>query len=277
MAVGGSGSAEPSECAPRRSASPAGPLPRACTNAPFSRIVAVRRVPKTLAAALVALVLAVGVVACGGGDDSDSTATEAAGQRQSQADDASQGENQSNESGSGKGDSSSDSDGEGQSSGGDASDFVPKRHSDSGGGAEKFKVKGGDNSVQEFGQEADTAEFDAAAVALHNFLDARAESNWAAACQYMSSSVIESFEKLAAQAKGVDDTSCGAILEALTNPAAKQSMKEEAAKANVGSLRIEDEQAFVIYTGIDGTIMAMPMVNEDGTWKVGSLAGTPLS
>jgi hypothetical protein len=54
-------------------------------------------------------------------------------------------------------------------------------------------------------------------------------------------------------------------------------MKAEAEKANIGSLRIEGEQAFVIYTGIDGTVLAMPMANEGGDWKVASLAGTPLS
>lgn len=231
-----------------------------------------RRVPKTLAAALVALLLAVGVTACGEGDDSDSTANEAAGQQQSQADGGFQGDDGSGDSDS----SSSASDGESQS-GGDASDFAPKKHDDAGGGAEQFKVKGGDNSVQEFGEEADSEDFDDAAAALHNFLDARAEGNSAAACQYMSKAMIESFEKLTEQAKQTDDTSCGEILENLTNPAAAQSMKEEAAKANVGSLRIDDEQAFVIYTGIDGTILAMPMANEDGDWKVASLAGTPLS
>jgi hypothetical protein len=237
----------------------------------------VRRVPKTLAAALVAFLLGMGVAACGGGDDSDST-TEAAGQQQSQADTTSQ-DAGGKEDGSGDSDSSSGNsdDDESQSGGGDASDFTPKKHKDTGGGAEQFKVKGGDNSVQEFGEEADPEEFDEAAVALHKFLDARAEGNWAAACRYMSTTVIESFEKLAAQAKQIEDTSCGGILEKLTNPAAKRSMKEEAAKADVGSLRIEDERAFLIYTGIDGTVLAMPMANEDGDWKVASLAGTPLS
>ncbi len=219
----------------------------------------------------IALLLAIGVAACGGGDDSDSTATEAATQQaQDKArDDASQG----GKSGSGAGDPNG-----GAAQGGpDASDFVPKQHSDSGGGSEQFRVKGGDNSVQEFGEEADADEFDAAAVALHNFLDARAEGNWAAACEYVSKPVTESFEKLAAQAKQFDETSCGGILEKLTNPAAAQALKEEAAKANVGSLRVEGDRSFVIYTGIDGTVLAMPMANEDGDWKVASLAGTPLS
>ena len=157
------------------------------------------------------------------------------------------------------------------------SEFVPKHHHDSGGGSPQFKVEGGDNSVQEFGEEADTSELAAAAAALHNFLDARAEGNWAAACDYMSKATVESFEKLAAQAKESGDTSCGAILEKLINPAAEQSMKAEAEKADVGSLRTEDERAFLIYTGAEGTVLAMPMADEGGDWKVASLAGTPLS
>lgn len=226
-----------------------------------------RRVSKTLAAALVALLLAFGVAACGGGDDSDST-TEAAGQQQSQSDGASQGgEADSGESDSSSGDSAD------SESGGDAGES----HNDSGGGSAQFKVKGGDNSVQEFGEEADAEEFDAAAVALHDFLDARAEGDWDAACEYVASSVTEAFEKLAEQAKQIEGTSCSDILENLTNPAAIPLFKEEAAKANVGSLRVEDEKAFVIYTGTKGTVMAIPMANEDGDWKVASLAGTPLS
>lgn len=249
-------------------------MPKTGDSLEFTRV---KGVSMGLAAVFLAIVLAIGVAACGGGDDSDST-TEAAGAQQSQSDNASQGAGQGNGNASGGSNSSSGGSADGESqSGGDASDFTPKKHNDSGGGAEQFKVKGGDNSVQEFGEEADTEEFDAAAVALHNFLDARAEGNWAAACQYMSKSVIESFEKLATRAKQIEDTSCGGILEKLTNPAAAQPMREEAAKANVGSLRIEDERAFVIYTGIDGTVMAMSMANEDGDWKVASLAGTPLS
>jgi len=54
-------------------------------------------------------------------------------------------------------------------------------------------------------------------------------------------------------------------------------MKEEAQKADLGSLRIEGDRAFVIYSGPGKTILAMPMANEEGAWKVASLAGTPLN
>lgn len=227
-----------------------------------------------LVVALVALLVAAGLAACGGGDSSSSTTTAAdQGQTESESSQGSSGQSGA------KGDEGkSGSGGEGQSanSGPSASEFTPQHHSDSGGGSAPLRTKGGDNSVQEFGEEAGTSEFAAAAEAVHNFLDARAEGNWAAACEYMSKGVVESFEKLAAQAKKGESTSCAGVLEALTNPAAKGAMKAEAAQADVHSLRTEGDQAFVIYTAI-GTVYAMPMANEDGDWKVASLAGSPLS
>jgi hypothetical protein len=234
----------------------------------------VRRVSKTLAGGLVVFLLAVGLAACGGGssDGSGSTSAEA-GQAQSESSTAEAPEAESGESKPSKEEKAHES----ASRGKEAAEFVPRQHSDSGGGSTQYKVKGGDNSVQEFGEEAEPQEFNAAAVALHDFLDARAEGNWAAACSYMSKTITEGFEKLAAQAKQIEDASCAGILEKLTNPAAKGAMKAEAEKANVGSLRVEEDRSFLIYTGIGGTVLAMPMANEGGEWKVASLAGTPLS
>ncbi len=229
--------------------------------------------------AVAALLLAAALAACGGG--SSSTTTEAGAQEQSGSGSskgsATKATKEKSGSGEGKAKKKSGSGGQSESSSEEAGNFVPKQHQDSGGGSKQFRVNGGDNSVQEFGKEAGGTELDVAATALHNFLDARAEGNWAAACSYMSKSVVESFEKLASQAKQVKDSGCAGILKALTNPNAKQLMKEEAAKANVGSLRIEGDRSFVIYKGLDGTTMAMPMANEGGAWKVSSLAGTPLN
>jgi hypothetical protein len=228
-------------------------------------------------AVIVVLLFALGMVACGGGDDSDSPTTEATGQQQ--AGNASGGADSQPGDGANKGGSAdgnvSSGDGDAQS-GGDASNSVPKQHDDSGGGSAQFKEKGGDNSIQEFGEEVEGAEFDAAAAALHTFLDARAEGDWAVACEYIAKSIVEQFERLGAQLKQSDNAGCPGVLGKLTNPGAAQGLKEEAAKANVHSLRVEDEQAIVIYTGIDGTALAMPMANEDSRWKVNSLAGVPL-
>jgi hypothetical protein len=238
----------------------------------------VRRGSKISIAALAALLLVLGLAACGGGDSSNSTTAAAGGQTQSEAEPSG---DSSSKAGRGEGQPShGESGNENQSDGAGseaAANFTPKKHDDSGGGSGQYQVKGGDNSIQEFGEEAGTPEFEAAAAALHNFLDARAEGNWAATCSYMSKAIVESFEKLAARAKQIEDKSCAGILEKLTNPAAEQSMKAEAEKADVGSLRIDGERSFVIYTGAEGAVFAMPMANEDGSWKVASLAGTPIS
>ena len=229
-------------------------------------------------AALVAAAFAAGLLAaCGGGGSSTSTAGSTAvgttsTQKEGGATATAGGASKKAGSGGNKGKSSASAEAK------EASEFASKHHTDSGGGSKQFEVKGGDNSVQEFGSEADTSELDEAATALHNFLDARAENNWAATCTYMSKSIIESFEKLASQSKQLKSTGCGEILGKLTNPAARQGLRTEAAKANVGSLRIEGGRAFVIYRGSDGkTILAMPMAKEGGSWKVASLAGTPLN
>jgi hypothetical protein len=227
-----------------------------------------------LLVALAALLIAVGLAACGGGDSSSSTTT---GADQGQAESKSSQEAPTQSGANSDKRKGSDSEAKSGSSGPSASDFTPKPHSDSGGGSAPYKTKGGDSSVQEFGEEADTSEFDAAATALHNFLDARAEGNWAATCNYISKTIIESVEKLAAKAKQLEDKSCGGILEKLTNPAAMPAMKAEAEQADIRSMRTEGEQAFVLYTGPHATIFSMPMANEGGTWKVASLSGYPLN
>jgi hypothetical protein len=226
-----------------------------------------------LLAALVALLLGAGLVACGGGDDSGSNGTEAT---QAQAP-ASDGDTSRDGDGDDRAKSGDDGDGAGQddSSAGDgSSDFVPEQHDDSGGGSEQFRIKGGDNSVQEFGEEADASEREEAATALHNFLDARAQGEWAAACDYLASSIAKSLQELAGEGKA---PSCATLLASLTNPAAKDLLLEEAERANVGSLRIEGDRAFIIYRGLEGEILAISMSEEDGEWKVASLAGTPLN
>jgi hypothetical protein len=230
---------------------------------------------QTLAAVLVATLLAAGLIACGG-DGEASSAEESVVNREKQTQNAGpsrDGNQRSATTGKGGGSTGAHS----SPAGGDASDFTSKQHSDSGGGSAQYRVKGGDNSVQEFGEEAATTELEAAATVLHNFLDARAEGNWAAACEYLSQGAARSFEQVASRLEGIDDSSCGGILEGLTNPNARAALKAEAKAADVGSLRVEGGRAFVIYTGIDGTVMVMPMENEGGAWKVATIASTPIS
>lgn len=247
-----------------------------------------------LLVALLAALLAFGLVACGGDEGSGSGASNAASQEQGQSGKSDGGGSQTGtattgaggEGGPDSGGGSGDSDDSGGGSGGAGSSFVPRRHEDSGGGATQYRVEGGDNSVQEFGAEAEDSEREAAAQALHNFLDARAQEAWGAACSYLSGDVRESLEDFAVKAQKAaaeegkaeqSDTGCAGILGRVISRAALPELRKEAAEADVGSLRIEGDRAFLIYSGAGGTTIAIPVVNEDGGWKVASLAGTPLS
>jgi hypothetical protein len=143
------------------------------------------------------------------------------------------------------------------------------------GGAAEFRVPGGDNSVQEFGAEASHSELEEAGAALHGFLDARVAGEWSKACTYLTKPTIESFEQLASRSKGKSH-SCGAIMGALTEGLPKSNL-EEAAQAEVGALRVEGDRGFLLYHGARNTDYAISMAKEGGAWKVGALAGTPLS
>jgi hypothetical protein len=158
-----------------------------------------------------------------------------------------------------------------------AAAFTPTPHHDSGGGPQQFRVEGADNSVQEFGAEADPSEFDQAAAALHAFLDARAQRNWAAACTYLSTETKYGFTRLPVGSGRDQPASCAATLAALSDKVPTSTLRE-AAVADVGSLRVESEQAFLIYRGAPGgTIYAIPLRREAGAWRIASLAGTPLN
>jgi hypothetical protein len=221
-----------------------------------------------LSVLLAACLLALGVASCGGGADSSSTASSVATQGQESGTTGGTtaakpaGEKNTGKSGAKHGGGS-----------GETESSSAKPHHDSGGGATQFRVKGGDNSIQEYGAEAGGSELDEASSALHGFLDARAARDWEKACTYVAASVTGSLQELAGKGKG---NGCGAILGALSR-GIPQSALEEAAEADVGAMRVEGDRSFLLYRGARNTNFAIPMTKEGNAWKVAALAGTPLS
>lgn len=157
-----------------------------------------------------------------------------------------------------------------------ASAFHPKPHHDSGGGSGQFIQKGGDNSVQDYGQEGSEAELRQAAASLHGFLDARAQGNWAAACGYLSQGAIKGIVEEISKAAHKQDLSCPVVLSALSEGTPKASLRETAI-ANVGSIRIQGDHAFLIYRGAKGFVFGISIRREDGQWKLETLGGTPIA
>ena len=135
------------------------------------------------------------------------------------------------------------------------------------GGSAGFEVEGGDNSVQEFGREAGTAERKAAAEVLRSFLDASAAGDWSVACSYLSVAARESLDPIGG---------CPRALERLASGASTGSLREPAVAA-AGGLRLRGDRGFLLYRAPPaGTVYAIPVVGEGGGWKLGSTTGVPL-
>lgn len=216
------------------------------------------------ATALVALLLA----ACGSSGSGDSSSTGSSPSAQ--------------DNGSGGGTEGENDAGEGQQESGSekpASSFTPAEVETplkvSGGGSEQFRTKGGDNSIQEYGEESGESELQEAAEAVHGFFVARATGDWKGACGYLSKAMTEQLEQLATSSTQLKDKGCASFLQSFT---ARLSAAEwrETTVVDAGSLRQEGEQAFLIYYGAGKTVYAMPLKVEDGQFKVGGLSGNPL-
>jgi hypothetical protein len=225
------------------------------------------RAPKFAFLLILACLAAAALGGCGGGGDSTGAST-AAGETQAQATTDTTTAEGSKEAGGAK-------ESKPRQSNGEEKPFTPKPHHDSGGGSKQFEVKGGDNSIQEFGEEGSETELEKAASALHVFLDARAARSWATACAQLSSGVVKSFGQLAASSAKLKNAGCPQLLAALSEGVPTSNLVE-AAQANVGSLRFEGDQAFLIYRGAGNAVYAISMAKEDGDWKVAGLSGTPL-
>jgi hypothetical protein len=225
---------------------------------------------KAIAARAATALAALFLLACGGSSSSTTSTTGSssanAGGSAGQADSAG-----GQKGGSGQKQGGGGSGGEG--SGGSGSVATPLKVS--GGGSAQFRVKGGDNSIQEYGEERGESELEEAAEALHGFYVARAEEDWSGACSYLAKTVLKQLEQLAGQSPQLKDKGCAAILHAFTRPL-PASVRRETTIVDAGSLRSEGEQSFLIYYGEGHTVYAMPMKQEDGGWKVTLLAATPL-
>jgi hypothetical protein len=221
---------------------------------------------KKIAAAL-AVLAALALAACGGGGGG-TTASSTAAQPAAGSGGASGGKQGAQGSSQGQGS------GQGQGQGGakhgvpgdTSAHFTAPTHHDSATGAAQFETKAGDNSIQEFGSEAGSSDFAAAATALHGYLDARAAAAWAAACSYLSPGIAASLAQLGGGGGGA---SCPEVVAGLSVPGAALS---EAAEAEVAALRIEGDRAFLLFHGAHGADYFMPMAHEGGAWKVAAIA-----
>lgn len=148
--------------------------------------------------------------------------------------------------------------------------------SSSGGGSAEFITPGGDNSVQNFGQEASAAEREAASDVLEAYMWARSEDAWAKQCAYLAKAAIEPLKELIASSPQFkEDRGCVGVLAALGGRSAAPPINTMTGP--IGSLRVGSGRAFALYHGIEGIDYVIQMTREGGGWKVAVLAPLELS
>jgi hypothetical protein len=146
----------------------------------------------------------------------------------------------------------------------------------SGGGSSQFREKGGDNSIQEYGEESDESELQKVAEIVRDFYVARAEEDWNRACSYLATSMVKQLEALASQSPQLRDKGCAPVLKAFTRQGLPASVRRETTVVDAGSFRHDDERGFLIYYDSEHKVFAIPLAEEDGEWKLTLLAATPL-
>ncbi|HEU4707520.1 MAG TPA: hypothetical protein VFS64_10050 [Solirubrobacterales bacterium] len=241
------------------------------------------RKPSPVLLAAIAVAAALWLAACGGSGDAGSSSAATTATSEASRQDQRQGSSPGPEKPSGgQGDNGrgheKSSDRQGGSAGGqEAPRHVPVAPLQvSGGGSAQFHVKGGDNSVQEYGEEAGEAELRQAAEATHSLFVANVRGEWARACSLLAADEQKSLEKLAAQSPQLRGKGCAPALAALTQPV-PGSLAREITRVDAAGLRHEGEQAFLIYVGApEGTVYAMPLRLEGGLWKPAAISGNAL-
>jgi hypothetical protein len=143
---------------------------------------------------------------------------------------------------------------------------------DSTGTVERGGTTGAEKSFEEFGAEARGSDRWAILRAERSYFMALALRHYAAACARLSSSVRHSVSELA----GGSDVACRRALPALLEPHIYAAMRAQA-RARVEAARVEGDRAFVVFHAPGARLYQLPLLNEDGEWKVGLLTASVLA
>jgi len=230
---------------------------------------------RALLTALALLGMAAIAQGCGGGG-SETSETSAAAERTT-AVETGQGTGTGSESGAGQGgkEANGNAGGKGEGSGANGPHgpgLAEKAKPDTKG----FKAPpGGDNSIQTYGEEAESSEEKEITTAMASFLRALANRDYPAICEGLSESNRGQLEQLAKLKKEIG-TDCPSILKSLIVGPTDEARK--AAEGTVYQVRVEGENAFVMFTPLGGTASYFVMKHDPDGWKSTTLSsGVPFN
>jgi hypothetical protein len=87
--------------------------------------------------------------------------------------------------------------------------------------------------------------------------------------------MLDKLERLATNSTSLEDTSCPSFLEAFVVLSPQE--KKESGAIEDGSLRRKGAKGYLIYSGQDEVVFAMPLDREGETWKIAAISAQQLS
>jgi hypothetical protein len=141
-------------------------------------------------------------------------------------------------------------------------------------GSEQFRDQT-KSPLLDFGKEGSESELEEADETVSALLAARAKEDWAGTCAPLSKLMLDKLERLATNSTSLKDTSCPSFLEAFVVLSPQD--KKESGEIEGGSLRHQGAKGYLIYSGSEGVVNAMPLDREGGKWKVAALSPQQLS
>lgn len=137
----------------------------------------------------------------------------------------------------------------------------------------KSDYEGGEESIEKFGSEATGSDKGAILAAEQGYLNGLADGDYATACSYLARPTQQSLEQLVV--KQLKAKGCAAILPKLLSPSAPAVARQQA-NGKITKIRVEGDQAFIIFHAPGAKLYVFTMAQEDGAWKATAVAASVL-
>jgi hypothetical protein len=126
----------------------------------------------------------------------------------------------------------------------------------------------GEQSIERFGEEAGGSEREAILAAKQEYLNALASEDYAAACELLSRQTRLSIERFAGQSRAND---CAEVLVKVLARSAAATARLQA-NGEIAKVRVEGEQAFVIFSAPGAKLYVFTFVRESNEWKAATVS-----
>jgi len=142
------------------------------------------------------------------------------------------------------------------------------------GSRDESRYEGSEETVERYGSEARGSRAEAIVGAERGYLLALAKRDFGTACSYLVQSVTRSLVQTAPPQLRAKD--CPLILPRFLRAAAFAAAREQA-KAKIRRVRVEGNQAFVIFHAPGARLFVFGLQRERGAWKATTIAASILA